>query len=311
MNKTTRMRTALAGDTPALGGVFALSAFSIWGFFPLFFKLFEGVSAFDVLAHRVVWSVLFVSLALLMRRRWRTAAGHVRDWKKVRGSLLSGLAIAANWGIFIWAVGHDQVLEGSLGYFINPLVSVILAVIFLGERLRPWQWFSVALAGVGVFNMVVSFGAVPWVALSLALTFGSYGLLRKIAPVNSLDGLFLETLFLSPMAVAYLVWLAIHGEGAFVLGNGPWGGLSSMDVFLILSGVVTALPLLLFARAAKLIRLSTLGLVQYLVPTLQFSLAVFVFKEPFGADHLITFVLIWVALAIFSIDAMTHRRPVT
>ncbi len=281
-------------STARTGTVLATLAFLCWALFPLYFKLVDVVPAVEILAHRVVWTVLLVTGLLMVRRGW-SAVWVVFAKRRLLATLaLSAVVITINWGVFIWAIAHDRVLEASLGYYINPLVSVVLGVAVLRERLRPLQWAAVGLAAAGVAYQIIGLGAFPWVALTLAISFGFYGLIRKLAAVDAYSGLFVETLILSPLALVYLIWLAALGEGAF--GRGNW----QLDGLLALSGIITALPLILFVAGAQRIRLSTLGLLQYIVPTGQFILAVFVFGESLTSGTLVTFGCIWTALAVYS-----------
>ena len=287
------------------GGVgYALGAFGLWGLFPVYFKVVASVPAPEVLAHRIVWSVVFVALLLVLLRQWRAVAGALTHRPTALRLLLSAVLIAVNWLTFIWAVANERVLEASLGYFITPLVSVLLGRVVLGEALARLQWLAVALAGLGVGYMLAGLGKLPWVSLVLAATFGSYGLARKTTAVAAAPGLFVETLLLAPLALGFLVWL---GEA------GTFGRVSlEWDLLLAAAGVVTALPLILFAQAAKRLRLASVGLFQYLTPTCQLLLAVFAFGEVFTADHAVTFGCIWVALALYSFSAWTgaSRPPV-
>jgi chloramphenicol-sensitive protein RarD len=282
----------------ASGAVLAFAAFLLWGLFPIYFKQVASVPAVEMLANRVVWSLLFVSGLLTVIRGWPAVLAVFTNRRLVAILTLSAVVISVNWGVFIWAIAHERVLESSLGYFINPLVSVLFGVVVLRERLRPPQWAAVALAAAGVGYRVVGLGDFPLVALTLAFTFGFYGLIRKMAAVDAFSGLFVETLILSPVALAYLGWLAASGEAAF--GRGDW----QLDLLIAASGVITALPLILFVAGAKRIRLSTLGLLQYIVPTGHFVLAVFVYGEPFTSGNLITFGCIWAALALYSLASV-------
>jgi chloramphenicol-sensitive protein RarD len=216
--------------------------------------------------------------------------------------VLSASVVSINWVVYIWAVGEGRILGASLGYYINPLVSVVLGVVVLGERLRRAQWAAVGLAVAAVAYQIVGFGSVPWVALTLAVSFGFYGLIRKVAKVDAFTGMFVETLVLSPLAVGYLVFVAVVGGGAF----GRLG--LHMDALLVAAGVITPLPLILFVAGAQRIRLSTVGLLQYIAPTGQFLLAVFLYDEPFTRDSLVTFALIWLALALYTVDTLRHER---
>lgn len=295
--------------TAGIGMLSALGAFLMWGLFPAYFKQLVEVPAVEVLAHRIVWSALFTAGLLTVIGNWRAVAIVFASRRLVATLALSAAVISLNWGVFIWAVANERVLESSLGYYINPLVSVMLGVIVLGERLRLMQWAAVALAAAAVGYEVLGLGRFPWVSLTLAFSFGFYGLIRKVVAADPLTGLFVETLLATPFALGYLLVLASRGEGHF--STEDW----RVTGFLALAGVVTAMPLLLFVAAAKRIRLSTLGLLQYVVPTGHFLLAVLVYAEPLSNDRLVTFVCIWIALAVYSLDAArrdrgpSHRSP--
>lgn len=282
------------------GAILAFSAFLLWGLFPIYFKAVASVPALEVLANRIVWSLLFVSVLITALRGWPAVLAVFPNRRLLAILTLSAVVISLNWGVFIWAIANDRILESSLGYFINPLVSVLLGVAVLRERLRRVQWAAVGFAAAGVAYQVVALGDFPWVALTLAFSFGFYGLIRKTAAVDAISGLFVETLVLSPVALSYLAWLAATGQAA--LGRGSW----ELDGLIAASGMITALPLILFVAGAKRIRLSTLGLLQYIVPTGHLLLAVFVYGEPFTLGNLVTFGCIWAALAIYSLD--TARR---
>ncbi len=279
----------------------AFTAFAIWGLAPLYFKAVGSVPPVEIVAHRVLWSALLLAVLLAL---WR-GFGHLRrlrtEPRLFAVLTLTAVLTGSNWLVFVWAISADRVLEASLGYFINPLVSVLLGRLFLGERLRPLQQVAVALACAGVLWRMLQVGALPWVALFLALTFGFYGLLRKRAPIDAVSGLFVETLLTLPLALAWLGWLAVHGELNF--GHG-----AATDWLLPLAGVLTAVPLMLFAFGAQRLPLSTIGFLQYIAPTLNFVLAVFVFREPFDNLQLIGFGLIWAALAVYSLDMASAAR---
>ncbi len=296
------MTDGASGGERAAGAVFALCAFGIWGAFPVFFKAVDHVPAFEVLAHRIVWSAVVLAIVQVAVGSRRVLAAMLADRRLLATLALSATLLSANWAIFIWAIANDRVLESSLGYFINPLVNVLLGVAILRERLRSAQWLAVALAAVGVAYQVVALGVVPWVGLALAFSFGTYGLIRKVARVDALPGLLAETVIVTPFALAYLVVLGMDGSGA--LGR---IGLAT-DGLLIVAGVVTTVPLGLFVAAARRLALSTLGLLQYIVPTGHFALAVFAYGEPFTTAHGVTFGCIWAALAIFTADTLRHRR---
>jgi chloramphenicol-sensitive protein RarD len=288
----------------ALTGVgSALAAFSLWGFIPIYFKAVSHIPAFEILAHRIVWTVIFLGMIITLKGI-RTKVFVVFHNKRLLLMLmLSSLLISSNWLVFIWAVAHDQVLEASLGYFTTPIVSVALGMFFLRERLRTWQWFAVGLSVLGVSNLVLSHEAIPWVAIGVSITFGLYGLVRKIAEVDAFSGLFVETVLIVLPMLAYLFFIGLNGTG----GYGP--SELKLSGLLMMAGLVTATPLIIFAVAAKRLKLSTLGFFQYITPTGQFLLAVFLYNEPFTDVHKITFGMIWLALTIYSFDSFTaHMR---
>ncbi|MCK4872548.1 MAG: EamA family transporter RarD [Phycisphaerales bacterium] len=284
-----------------VGVTYGLFAYAAWGLVPIYFKAVAHVPAMEVLAHRIIWSVVLLTLLILVRRQGHAVRTALRSPRLCLTLAATTALIAVNWFVFIWAIAHDRVLEASLGYFINPLVSILLGFLFLKERLRAWQMVGLVLATIGVIARTVSLGELPIISLTLAGTFGLYGLLRKTAPVDSLVGLTIETLLLIPAAIAYVVFLACRGESSFVAGS------LSTDVLLILAGVVTAVPLLWFTGAVRRVRLTTLGFLQYVAPTGNFILAVFVYREAFRIDQLVSFLFIWIALVIYTIDAARHR----
>lgn len=286
------------------GALYALSAFFAWGFNPVYFKAVAKVPVVEIVAHRVVWSVLFLAMVVSVGRQWPTIARALFDRRAIATLVVSTLLLSSNWGFYVWAVANERILETSIGYFINPLVSVLLGMVFLGERLNRVQAVAVALAVAGVANLTWHYGQLPWIALYLAGSFGLYGLVRKTAPVDALGGLFIETLILLPVALAYLIWLSATGAGAF--GGAGIG----FDALLILSGPVTALPLLWFSAAARRLKLSTVGFFQYIAPSTQFLLAVYAYGEPFTDAHAVTFPLIWTALALLTVDAVRRQRRV-
>ena len=285
-----------------LGVTYGLLAYLWWGMVAIYFAAIKTVPPLEVLAHRVVWSLLLLGVLLAWRRQWMKNLRALRDRRTLLLLLGSTSVIACNWFVFIYSVANDRLVEASLGYFINPLVNILLGFIFLRERLRRLQTVSVLLAATGVIWLTWSLGVPPWIALILGFSFGFYGLLRKVTSVDSLGGLTLETMLLGPLALGYLLWLGLRGEGTFL------GGSLTTDGLLIFAGVVTALPLLWFAAAARRLRLMTVGFLQYLAPTCQFFLAVFYFREPFTTDHLVAFGFIWAALALYTIDAVTRYR---
>ncbi len=287
---------------PRRGYVLGLLAYSIWGLFPLYFKTLDGTPAQEVIVHRVLWSALFSSgLLLIWRHRgwWLELYHHPKRFIFLAAS---GALIATNWLIYVWAVHHDRMVEASLGYYINPLVNVLLAMLFLRERLRRLQWLAIALAAVGVDLQVWSLGKVPWISLALACSFGFYGLIRKQAPVAALPGLTVETWLLVPVA---LTWLWISPQASSMQSE-FWG--SSEMFWLAAAGPVTLLPLLCFNEAAKNLPYASLAFLQYITPTVLLLLAVLVFKEPFAAQSFIFFGFIWAALAVYSWDAVRVLR---
>ncbi len=295
--------TSVPSADHALAGVLnALGCFGIWGLFPIYFKLIGHVPALEVLAHRILWSVIVLLALILIQGRWHAFRKEFRDWRRLRFYLLTTLLISSNWLLYIWAVQEGRILEASLGYYINPLVNIALGVLFLHERLNPRQWAAITFAAIGVLVLMVGYGLIPWVSLSLALSFGSYGMLRKKAGHPAALGLGVETALLAPIALLFLLVLAVRGTGAFGVGDGR------TDLLLLATGLITVAPLLLFLEATRLLRLSTVGLIQYMTPTLQFLLAVAVYREPFTSIHLAAFSCIWLALALYSADAWSSHR---
>ncbi|MBY8270447.1 EamA family transporter RarD [Vibrio fluvialis] len=284
------------------GVILAISAYTMWGIAPIYFKAISSVSALEILSHRVIWSFFLLAALLHFGRQWRSVVSVFHDKKKMVYLLTTALLVGGNWLIFIWAVNANHMLDASLGYYINPLLNVVLGMLFLGERLRKLQWFAVALAAIGVAIQLVVFGSVPIVAFSLAITFGLYGLLRKKVGVNAQTGLFIETLVLVPAAAIYLLWIADSATSSMLVND--W----HLNLLLISAGIVTTLPLLCFTGAATKLKLSTLGFFQYIGPSLMFLLAVLVYGENFSADKAITFAFIWSALVIFSVDGLTQGR---
>jgi chloramphenicol-sensitive protein RarD len=282
------------------GTALGITAYLAWGLFPLYWPLLEPAGAVEILAHRVVWSLVAVGVLLLVTRR--TGAGLPRDRRRLSLLALAAVVIAVNWGLYIWGVNNKHVVETSLGYFVNPLVTVALGVIVLGERLRRVQWVAVGVAAAGVVVLTVATGRPPWIALVLAFSFGTYGLVKKIVGVGAIEGLVVETALLAPLAVAYLAVTAATGSDTFAShGEGHAALLAG-------AGPVTALPLLAFAGAAARVPLSRLGLLQYLTPTIQFLLGVLLRHEPLPLGRLLGFILVWVALVLFTVDSASHRR---
>ncbi|WP_437727116.1 EamA family transporter RarD [Sorangium sp. So ce861] len=289
----------------ALGVVYGVAAYSAWGIVPVFWKQLRHVGAVEILAHRTVWSLLAFAALTLATGQLRALGAALRDRRVVKAMAATGALVSANWVLFIYAVSVGRVLDASLGYFINPLLSVLLGMVFLRERLRPAQWIALGLAAAGVVHLAVRAGAVPWIALALAGTFGVYGLLRKVAAVNSLPGSTLETLFIAPLGAAYLATL--HAQDAGAMGSVDL----RTDLLLAATGIITALPLVWFTNAARRLSLTTLGFLQYLAPSGQFLLAVLVYGEPFTATQAVSFACIWAGLAVFSADAALRARAST
>jgi len=293
---TDARRQALAG------AAFAVAAYGSWGLNPIYFKALAEVPALEILGHRTVWSVLLLAGLITLMRRWPAVVAALTTRKVLLTLLATTVILGGNWLLFIWAINSGRVLEASLGYYMNPLINVLLGVVALKERLTRAQLAAVGLAAVGVANLVVQVGVVPWVSLGLAASFGIYGLLRKTAAVASVEGLFVEVLLLLLPSLAWLAWLEAEGTGHF--GHaGAW-----IDLLLILGGPITALPLIWFASAARRLKLGILGFFQYLAPTGQFLLAVFVYGEPFSTARLVTFALIWTAIAVVSLDSLGRMR---
>jgi len=297
--------TATPAATPEarqalIGGAYATAAFTAWGLLPLYFHAMSWVPPVQMLAHRFVWAALLLAALVTAIGRWPAIRAALRDRRTLWLLLGSTAFISINWLTFIWAVGAERVTEVSLGYYINPLVNVLLGVLVLGERLNRAQGLAVALATLGVGLLAVQTAGLPWPSLVVAFSFGFYGLIRKTTSLGSIEGLFLETALAAPIALAYLVVVGLHGGGAFG-AHGP-----GADLALAAAGLVTALPLIWFASGARRITYTAVGFFQYIAPTGHFLLAVFVFGEPFGWVHLTTFAFIWVALGVFSADRW-HR----
>ncbi|HST35674.1 MAG TPA: EamA family transporter RarD [Allosphingosinicella sp.] len=284
------------------GLLYGLAAYLCWGVMPLYFKLLTAVPATEIVGHRIIWSVLFLALLATLWRRWGAIRAAVTTSRVLITLMLTAVLIAVNWLVYIYSVVSGHVLAGSLGYYLNPLVNVLLGVALLKERLSRGQMLAVALAGTGVAVLAAGAGGDLWISLTLAFSFGLYGFLRKIAPVDSLEGLSVETALLAPLALGWILWLGAQGAGG--LGHYAMG----TNLLLILGGAVTAIPLLLFTAAAKRLPYSTLGFLQYLAPSLQFLLAVLVFGETLTTAHLICFGAIWTALAIFAFEGLRQGR---
>src|SRR5438874_2887106 len=279
-----------------------VASFATWGLVPIYWKLLTKVPALEILAHRFVWTIVFLGLLLSWQERWREVIGNLRRRRSALFCLGSGIMVGLNWLLFIWAVNVNRVLETSLGYFMTPIVNVLLGALILRERLTLPQLASTFIASAGVLILTLGYGHFPWIALGLCMTFGFYGFLRKQSGTAAITGLFLETAFLLPIALTYLGLLAKHGNLVFGRGH------TTLSTLLLTTGVVTALPLVWFGYAARHLRLVTIGFLQYLSPTISFFLGVFLYHELFTLAHLLTFLLIWMALAIVSTEALMRWR---
>ena len=284
-------------QSPRAGFGFALAAFLAWGAFPLYFRALQRVPPLEILAHRVVWSALFLAALVTWARRWPEYRAAFSSARSLATYALSAALVTSNWLLYIWAINHARVLEASLGYFVNPLINVLLGVLFLHERLRPRQLAAIGLAVAGVLVLVLRLGTFPWLALALALTFGAYGLVRKKAAIDPLVGLLIETSLVAPAAALFI-------GSRLAAGQSGLGVDARTTTLLLLAGVITSVPLIWFAHGVRSLRLSTVGLIQYVAPTLQFLTAVLVFKEPFAAAHALAFGCIWGSLAIYSADSL-------
>ena len=289
---------ALARRRASRAGLcYGLAAYSMWGVFPLYFHALSAVAPWIVLCHRIFWSVLFLAVVVSVRGEWKAIRPILRSRRNVLLLSAGAILIALNWLIFIYAVGSRQVLETSLGYFINPLLSIALGMVFLRERLRGWQWVAVLIAGVAVANLALRGTGFPWIAVSLACTFGFYGLVRKKVDINSLHGLLVETAILFPVALAQLAVVPAHSVPPATLG------------ILSLSGIITAVPLLMFGAALRRLQLSTIGFLQYIGPTGQLLVAILVFHEPLDRAKLTSFALCWLGIAVYTADSILTRHP--
>jgi chloramphenicol-sensitive protein RarD len=279
-----------------------IGAYALWGFFPIYWKFLHNVPALQVIGHRIGWSFILLLLVIVASGQWTEFRTSALDRKVIGIYSIAAVLLSVNWLVYVWGVNAGFIVETSLGYFINPLLSVLLGVIFLRERLRPAQWIPVAIAAIGVIYLTIIYGRLPWIALTLAFSFGFYGLVKKLAPLGSLHGLTLETGIVFPVALLYLLIVERGGSGAFLHQT------TLTDVLLIGAGVVTTIPLLMFASAARQIPLTVVGLLQYIAPTLQFLIGVFIYKEPFDRAHFIGFGIVWVALIIFWVENYMSRR---
>ena len=284
---------------------YGLAAYAMWGLFPIYWKWLHEVPALQVIGHRISWSFILLAVVILLSKQWAPFRSAVMAPRIIGIYAIAGVLLSINWLVYVWGVNSGFIVETSLGYFINPLISVLLGVLFLHERLRTMQWVPVGLAAAGVLYLTFTYGRLPWIALSLAFSFGIYGLVKKIAPLGSLYGLTLETALVFPIALLYLTFVQFQGTGAFLHQGLP------TDLLLIGTGVVTSIPLLMFASAARQIPLTMIGVLQYVAPTLQFLIGVFLYHEPFDHTRLIGFSLVWVALIIFWVENyLASRLPV-
>jgi chloramphenicol-sensitive protein RarD len=297
-----RSEGGLGGHHVKKGVWLGIGAYAIWGVFPIYWKWLHEVPALQLLAHRIIWSFMLLVVVLTIVRQWRAFRREASPFRTIRIYFAAALLLSVNWLIYVWAVNAGYVVETSLGYFINPLLNVLLGVIILHERLRRMQWVAVGLAAAGVAYLTLVYGSLPWIALSLALSFGLYGLLTKQAPLNALHGLSLETGILFVPMLLYLMFAEARSEGVFLHTD----GISTL--LLIGAGVVTVAPLWMFGAAVRLIPLSLMGILQYIAPTLQFLIGVLIFKEPFTLTLLIGFALVWAALILFTAESLWARR---
>jgi chloramphenicol-sensitive protein RarD len=284
------------------GILYGIGAYTLWGFFPIYWKFLHSVPALQVIGHRIAWSFVLLALYILLTKQWNEFRSVASNAKTIGIYSIAAVLLSFNWLIYVWGVNAGFIVETSLGYFINPLLSVLLGVVFLRERLRPMQWIPVGLAALGVTYLTIVYGRPPWIALSLAFTFGFYGFVKKLSPLGSLYGLTLETAIVFPVALLYIAFVGFTGSGAFLQSG------SKIDLFLIGAGAVTTIPLLMFASAAKQIPLTIVGLLQYIAPTLQFLIGVFVYKESFDFSHFIGFGIVWIALIVFALENYLANR---
>jgi chloramphenicol-sensitive protein RarD len=284
------------------GMLYAFGAYFIWGLTPIYWKLIRHVPAIQLIGHRIAWSFVLLAVVLLATRQWSELRALASERKILRIYFVAAVLVGANWFIYVWSVNAGYIVEASLGYFINPLLSVLLGVIFLQEHLRPFQWIAVALAACGVIYLTVTYGRLPWIALSLAFTFGFYGLVKKLAPLSSLQGLTLETGILFLPAVVFLSYQEKLGEGAFL-----HTGIRA-DLLMAGAGLVTTIPLLMFVSAARRISLTMIGIMHYITPTCQFLLGVLVYREVFDSSRALGFGIVWIALVIFAVEGYWIHR---
>jgi chloramphenicol-sensitive protein RarD len=298
----TKKQTSKLKSDSIFGVIYAGVAFLIWGLSPAYWKALGAVSALEIIMHRVVWSFIFLVGLIILQRRWHEFVGVLKNHRMLFTLFTTAIFISGNWFLYIWAVNNNYLLQASLGYYINPLVNVVLGMVFLQERLRKPQMIAVLLATFGVLYLTIHYGEFPWIALALALSFGLYGLIRKMAPVGSLVGLAVETMLISLPATMFLLYLDYQGVGTIFRVN------FKLDLLLIGCAPLTAVPLLFFTLGARRLYLSTLGLMQYIGPSGMFVMAVFVYGEPFSEAQVWTFIMIWSALVIYSTDSVLYYR---
>ncbi len=287
--------------TTSKGVMTALAAFLIWGFFPLYFKLLKDYDAVEIIGHRIIWTFVAILAIMTVTQRWQWLTTIRQNPKLILYTAVSGAIISVNWLVYVWAVNHDRILEASLGYYIGPLVGVLLSLVVLKERLRPMQWLAVVLAAVGVIIQLVLLGKLPWVSLVLASSFSVYGLMHRRTPLDALSAMFIETILLVPV---FMVWFAKHEVASSQLTF--W---FSTDIWLLmLAGPITLIPLLMFNKATKMVTYSLLSFMNYITPSLIFLLAIFLYHEPFNITKLVTFAFIWAGLVFFSYDLIRHRK---
>jgi len=284
------------------GILYGIGAYVLWGFFPIYWKWLHGVSAIQVIGHRIGWSFILLAVFVLLTGKWQDFKNAAFNRKTIAIYSLAAVLLTFNWLIYVWGVNEGFIVETSLGYFINPLLSVLLGVIFLREKLRTLQWIPVGTAAIGVVYLTFVYGRPPWIALSLAFTFGFYGFVKKLSPLGSLYGLTLETGIVFPVALIYLLIVNANGSGTFTHSG------TTIDMLLVGAGLVTTIPLLMFASAAKQIPLTIVGLLQYIAPTLQFLIGVFLYQEPFDSSHFIGFAIVWIALIFFAVESYVANR---
>jgi len=284
------------------GAFYAGSTFLIWGIGPIYWKALTEVPPLEIIVHRVVWAFILLLTAIIIGKLWDEFIRALKDLRILLTLLLTAVILAGNWFLYVWAINNNYILQGSLGYYINPLANVVFGMVFLKERLRPAQIVAVLLAALGVAYLTFSYGEFPWIALTLASSFGLYGLIRKVAPVGALVGLSIETMLMLAPAAVYLIYLEADGSASFRRGN------FNVDILLLGTSVSTAVPLTLFTAGAKRLNLSTVGFLQYMAPTLMLLLAVFYYQEPFSMAQVWTFIMIWIALIIYSTDSVIYWR---